>query len=50
MPQIITQEMEQSEEYDEVIGLYNYKYDTIPGEYEPIEFEIKEIYSRVCSQ
>ncbi|NSK75318.1 hypothetical protein [Blautia massiliensis (ex Durand et al. 2017)] len=46
MPQIITQEMEQSEEYDEVIGLYNYKYDTIPGEYEPIEFEIKEIYSR----
>lgn len=46
MPQIITQEMEQSEEYDEVIGLYNYKYDTIPGEYEPIEFEIKEIYAR----
>lgn len=46
MPQIITQEMKQSEEYDEVIGLYNYKYDTIPGEYEPIEFEIKEIYAR----
>lgn len=46
MPQIITQEMKQSEEYDEVIGLYNYKYDTIPGEYEPIEFEIKEIYTR----
>ena len=46
MPQIITKEMKQSEEYDEVIGLYNYKYDTIPGEYEPIEFEIKEIYTR----
>lgn len=46
MPQIITQEMKQSEEYDEVIGLYNYKYGTIPGEYEPIEFEIKEIYTR----
>lgn len=46
MPQIITQEMEDTGEYEEVIGLYNYKYDTIPGEYEPIEFEIKEIYSR----
>ena len=46
MPQIITQEMEDTGEYEEVLGLYNYKYDTIPGEYEPIEFEIKEIYSR----
>lgn len=46
MPQIITQEMKDTGEYEEVIGLYSYKYDTISGEYEPIEFEIKEIYAR----
>lgn len=46
MPQIITKEMRDSDEYEEVMGLYTYKYDTIPGKYEPIEFEIKEIYSR----
>lgn len=46
MPSIITMDMYHSEEYDEVIGLYNRKYDTEKGGFEPIEFEISVIYSR----
>ena len=46
MPQIITKEMYETDEFDEVLGLYTYKYDTIPGDYENVDFTIDTIYSR----
>ncbi len=46
MPGIITMDMYNSDEYDDVIGLYVLKYDTKEGGYEPIEFEISTIYKR----
>jgi hypothetical protein len=46
MPNIITMEMYNSDEYEDVIGLYSLKYDTEDGGYEPIEFHIEKIYSR----
>ena len=44
MPQSIP--LNQEEEYKEVLGLYTYKYDLVPGGYEEIEFSIKKIYER----
>lgn len=44
MPQII--EKDQTDEYEEVIGLYTYKYDSVTGGYEDIEFNIEKIYER----
>lgn len=44
MPKVIKEN--QTNEYEEVIGLYTYKYDTIPGGYEDIEFNIEEIYEK----
>lgn len=38
--------LNQEEEYKEVLGLYTYKYDLVPGGYEEIEFSIKKIYER----
>lgn len=46
MPQIITKEMYKTDEFEEVIGLYTYKYDTVPGGYENVDFNIDTIYSR----
>jgi len=46
MPSVITMEMYNSDEYEDVIGLYTLKYDTKEGGYEPIEFEISTIYKR----
>lgn len=44
MPELIKKE--ESDEYEEVLGLYKYKYDTVPGEYKEVKFEIKKIYER----
>ena len=44
MPKVILKE--QTDEYEEVIGLYTYKYDSVPGGYEVIEFNIERIYER----
>lgn len=44
MPKIILKE--QIDEYEEVIGLYTYRYDSVPGGYDEIEFNIEEIYER----
>lgn len=46
MPSVITMEMYNTDEYDDVIGLYSLKYDTEDGGYEQIEFEISVVYSR----
>lgn len=44
MPQSFS--LSQEEEYEEVLGLYTYKYDLVPGGYEEIEFSIEKIYER----
>ncbi|WP_288682255.1 hypothetical protein [uncultured Eubacterium sp.] len=44
MPKVIIKD--QIDEYEEVIGLYTYKYDSVPGNYEEIEFSIEKIYER----
>lgn len=44
MPQVI--EMEQEDEYEEVLDLYTYEYDSLPEAYEEIEFDICKIYER----
>lgn len=46
MPSVITMEMYESEEYEDVMGLYTLKYDTKEGGYEPIEFSISTVYKR----
>lgn len=46
MPSVITMEMYNSGEYDEVIGLYTLKYDKKDGGYEQVEFEISVVYKR----
>ena len=45
-PKIITKEMYNSENFEAIIGMYEYKYDILEGGYEEIEFEINTIYSR----
>lgn len=46
MPSIITMEMYESGEYEDVMGLYSLKYDIKEGGYEQIEFKISTIYKR----
>ena len=46
LPQIVTMEMHDTEEYDEVLGLYTYKYDMQDEGYESIDFTIETIYKR----
>lgn len=46
LPQVVTKEMYDTENYDEVIGLYTYKYDEEDGGYETIDFKIEKIYER----
>ena len=45
-PQIITDEMNKTGEFNDVLGLYTYKYDTVPGDYENVDFTIDTIYNR----
>lgn len=44
MPQVIQED--QGDEYEEVLGAYSFKYDTVPGGYKDVEFKIDEIYER----
>jgi hypothetical protein len=44
MPKVINKD--RVDEYEEVMGLYTYKYDSVPGGYEDIEFNIEKIYER----
>ena len=44
MPKVIAKD--QVDEYEEVLGLYTYKYDSIPGGYEDVEFNIEKIYEK----
>lgn len=44
MPKIIAKD--QTDEYEEVMGLYAYKYDSVSGGYEDVEFNIEKIYER----
>lgn len=46
MPKIITMDMYNTDEYDEIIGCYSLKYDEVDGGYEEIDFTISNIYSR----
>lgn len=46
MPSIITMEMYELDEYEDVMGLYSLKYDIKEGDYEPIEFKISTVYKR----
>lgn len=44
LPQVIKQE--EIDEYEEVLGLYTYKYDLVSGGYKEIEFTIEKVYER----
>ena len=44
LPQVIAKDQE--DEYEEILGMYEFKYDSMEDTYEPIEFKINEIYSR----
>lgn len=46
MPQIITRNQYDSDEYEAVINCYKYMYDEIDGGYEEVEFEISKIYTK----
>lgn len=46
LPSVITPEMYENGEYDDVLRLYTFTYDTKEGEFEPIDFQITTIYKR----
>src|SRR5574344_525345 len=46
MPQIITMDMYDSDEYEDVIGLYSLRYEEQDGGYDEVDFKIDVIYER----
>ena len=46
MPSVITMEMYNTEEYDDIMGCYTFKYDEEDDGYEEMEFTIDTIYTR----
>ena len=46
MPKVITMDMYASDEYDDIMGCYTYKYDEVDDGYEEVEFKIDTVYRR----